>query len=119
MATHKSAEKRARQTLRRNAHNRSRRAHVRTMVKTAEAAMTAGDAEQIVKTHRAAESALAKAGARRLIHGRTAARKASRLAKRVKAAQTAQTTAKTEPTKPAAKTAKPAAKTAKTGAKAK
>lgn len=84
MATHKSAEKRARQTLKRNAVNRSRRSRVATAVKAVDAAVAANDAAAAVKAQRAAESALAK-GVGKIMHWKTAARKASRLAKRVKA----------------------------------
>lgn len=84
MATHKSAEKRARQTIKRNTINRARRSRVATAVKAVDAAVAANDAAAAVKAQRAAESALAKSAGKTL-HWKTAARKASRLAKRVKA----------------------------------
>ena len=84
MATHKSAEKRARQTLRRNTINRARRSSVQTLVKAVETAIAANDAAAALKAQRAAESALARSAGRTL-HWKTAARKTSRLAKRVKA----------------------------------
>ena len=43
MANHKSAEKRARQTIKRNELNRARRSAIRTAVKHAETAVAAGD----------------------------------------------------------------------------
>jgi small subunit ribosomal protein S20 len=84
MATHKSAEKRARQTLKRNAINRAHRARVATAIKAVNDAVAAKDLKAAVKAQRAAESILAR-GAGRIIHWKTAARRASRLAKRVKA----------------------------------
>ncbi len=89
MANHKSAEKRARQTVRRNEMNRSRRSAIRTAVKGVEDAIAAGNVDATVKASRAAESALAKGAARGTLHWKTAARKTSRLAKRAKAAKKA------------------------------
>jgi len=83
MATHKSAEKRARQTIKRNTINRVRRSRVATAVKAVDIAIAANDVEAAKKAQRVAESALAKSAGRTL-HWKTAARKASRLAKRVK-----------------------------------
>ena len=84
MATHKSAEKRARQTVKRNAINRARRSRVATAVKAVDAAVAANDQAAAIKAARAAEAALAKS-AGSTMHWKTAARKTSRLAKRVKA----------------------------------
>jgi small subunit ribosomal protein S20 len=86
MATHKSSEKRARQTIRRNAINRSRRASIQTTVKAVDVALAAKDANAVVKAQRAAESALARGVGTGTLHWKTAARKASRLAKRAKSA---------------------------------
>jgi small subunit ribosomal protein S20 len=85
MATHKSAEKRARQTITRNAINRARRSQIQALVKAVDEAVTSNDAEAAQKAQRAAESALARGAGRGTLHWKTAARKASRLAKRVKA----------------------------------
>jgi len=89
MANHKSAEKRARQTVRRNEMNRARRSVIRTAVKGVEDAIAAGDSAATVTAQRAAESALARGAARGTLHWKTAARKTSRLAKRAKAAKKA------------------------------
>jgi small subunit ribosomal protein S20 len=86
MATHKSAAKRARQTIKRNALNRSRRAKVRSLTKAVEIAVAKKDVDAAKKTLRAAESALARAAGRGTVHWKTAARKTSRLAKSVKKA---------------------------------
>jgi small subunit ribosomal protein S20 len=85
MATHKSAAKRARQTVKRNAQNRARRAKVHTSVKAVEKAVSGKIADVAVKALRHAESTLARAANRGTMHWKTAARKTSRLAKRVKA----------------------------------
>ncbi len=85
MATHKSAAKRARQTIKRNALNRSRRAKVHTLTKAVEKAVASKDQIAAKTALRAAESNLARAANRGTVHWKTAARKTSRLAKRVKA----------------------------------
>jgi small subunit ribosomal protein S20 len=89
MANHKSAEKRARQTVTRNELNRTRRSAIRTIVKQAESAAATGTAAEAKTAQRAAESALARGAARGTLHWKTAARKTSRLAKRAKAAKKA------------------------------
>jgi small subunit ribosomal protein S20 len=89
MANHKSAVKRARQTLRRNETNRARRSAIRTLVKEAETAAVSGDKQAVQKAQRLAESALARGAGRGTMHWKTAARKTSRLAKRIRAAKKA------------------------------
>ena len=89
MANHKSSVKRARQTVRRNAVNRARRSAIRTLVKEAETAVVAGDKKLTQAAQRKAESALARGASKGTLHWKTAARKASRLAKRAKAASKA------------------------------
>jgi small subunit ribosomal protein S20 len=84
MANHKSAAKRARQALKRNTLNRARRSKVHTLVKAVETAMAGKDAIATKKAMLTAESALARASSRGTMHWKTAARKTSRLAKRVK-----------------------------------
>lgn len=87
MANHKSAAKRARQTVKRNELNRARRSKVRSLAKAVEVEATK-DVSAAKTALRAAESALARAAGRGTLHKRTAARKTSRLAKRVKKAAT-------------------------------
>ncbi len=84
MATHKSSEKRARQDIRRNEINRSRRSGVHTLAKAVEDAVTAGKADEALKALRKVEAALAKNAGKGLMPKKTAARKTSRLAQRVK-----------------------------------
>jgi small subunit ribosomal protein S20 len=87
MANHKSAKKRARQTIKRNEANRSLRSTIHTLAKEAETAASSGPAQTALTALRKAESALAKGAARGTLHWRTAARKTSRLAKRAKKAK--------------------------------
>ena len=86
MANHKSAAKRARQSLKRNTLNRMRRTKVRSLTKAVDTAVAGKDAKTATKALRTAESSLARAAQRGTLHWKTAARKTSRLAKRVKAA---------------------------------
>jgi len=84
MATHKSAEKRARQSVRRNTINRVRRAKIQTHTKAVQQAIAGKDAAAALRALREAESALAHGAGHGTLHWKTAARKASRLAKHVK-----------------------------------
>ncbi len=84
MANTSSAKKAARQAIKRTAVNKRRKTGMRNIVRKAEEALAAGDAKAAVTAVRAAEGALMKAAQRGTIHKNTAARKASRLAARVK-----------------------------------
>lgn len=86
MANHKSAAKRARQSVKRNELNRARRSKVRTLAKAVVTAAAAKDVDGAKKALVAAESGLARAAGRGTLHWKTAARKTSRLAKAVKKA---------------------------------
>lgn len=86
MATHKSAEKRTRQSVKRNERNRARRSQILTASKAVEAALASKDVEGAKVALREAESNLARTARKGTIHWKTAARKASRLSKRIKAA---------------------------------
>ena len=88
MANHKSAVKRARQSVKRNELNRARRTKVRGLAKDVENLAAAGNVVEAKTALRKAESSLAKAANSKTLHWKTAARKTSRLAKRVKAAAT-------------------------------
>lgn len=83
MANHKSAEKRARQALKRQEHNRAIRSEVRTRVKRVRAALEGQDAEAARSSLRDAERALRKAASKGVVHKSTASRSVSRLAKAV------------------------------------
>jgi small subunit ribosomal protein S20 len=86
MANTSSAKKAARQAVKRTAVNRMRTTRMRNQVRTAEEALAGGDAKAAATAVVAAESALMKAAQGGAIHKNAAARKASRLAKRLKAA---------------------------------
>ncbi|MEO8558097.1 MAG: 30S ribosomal protein S20 [Rhodospirillales bacterium] len=85
MANHKSAEKRARQTKKRTAINVSRRSRLRGAVKKVEATITSGDGEAARKALQTAQLDLARGVSKGVMHKNTAARKMSRMSKRVKA----------------------------------
>ena len=87
MATHKSAEKRLRQTAKRTAINRARKSRVRTFVKRVELAIAAGDQEAARSALRVAQPELHRAITKRVLHKNTVARKLSRLATRINALQ--------------------------------
>ena len=87
MATHKSAEKRTRQALRRRARNRYQRGRARSAVKQARAAIGSGDAEGAAQAVRNAESLLRRAASKGVIHWRRASRQISRLARAAQQAQ--------------------------------
>lgn len=90
MANHKSAKKATRQAIKRTARNKSRMARVRTFVKQVETltvdGLTAGavSKEDALSALRKAESELMRGVTKGVIKKNTAARKVSRLAKRVK-----------------------------------
>lgn len=91
MANHKSAAKRARQTLVRNARNRTYTSKVRTAVKklyTGIDGFKAGSVkqEELSELFKAAQSLLMKAKTKGLTHRNTASRKISRLNAAVKKA---------------------------------
>ena len=80
MATHKSAEKRARQSERRRTRNRNRRSQLRTAVRQARAAVAAGG-EGVTDAVRAAESLLRRAASKGLIPRQRASRQIARLSR--------------------------------------
>jgi small subunit ribosomal protein S20 len=84
MANTSSAKKAARQAIKRTAINKSRKTGMRNIVRKAEEALSAGDAKAAATAVRAAEGAMMKAAQQGTIHKNTAARKASRMAARIK-----------------------------------
>ena len=80
MATHKSAEKRIRQTAKRTAINRARRSRARTFVKQVEAAIATGDKEAARFALQTAQPELHRAITKGVFHKNTVSRKLSRLA---------------------------------------
>ena len=83
MATHKSAEKRARQAVKRNARNSNTIGQVRTFEKKLRTAIAAGDKTGATTLLQDYMSKVTKASTKGVLHGKTAARKVSRLAARV------------------------------------
>jgi small subunit ribosomal protein S20 len=91
MAHHKSAEKRLRQTVKRTAINRARDSRVKTAVKSVEAAIASGKKDTAEAALKAAQPILQSGVGKGVLHKNTAARKISRLSKRVKALYTLRT----------------------------
>ena len=79
MATHKSAIKRHRQSLKAHACNRAMRTRKKNVLKTVRKAVAEKDAAKAETALKEASSVLDKAGGKKVIHRRTAARKISRL----------------------------------------
>jgi small subunit ribosomal protein S20 len=87
LANTRSAKKRIRQSQRRRVHNRVFRMQARTSVKQARTAVASGDGVASQEAVRSAISQLDKAAAKGVIHRNNAARRKSRLVKRMVAAQ--------------------------------
>jgi small subunit ribosomal protein S20 len=83
MANHKSAIKRVRQNIKRNAINRSNRGRLRTQVKTLRAALSGHDKAASGELLAPTVSLIDKAVNKGIIHKNTAARYKSRLTKHV------------------------------------
>ena len=83
MAHSLSAKKRVRQNAKRRVINRARKSQVKTQVKRLETALGAGNVEAADTEFRATVKKLDKVAATSTIHKRTAARKKSRLAKKL------------------------------------
>ncbi|MFT3806664.1 30S ribosomal protein S20 [Arenimonas sp.] len=89
MANIKSAKKRAKQTLVRNARNASQRSMLRTAVKRVLKALDANDAAGAEAAFKTAVPILDRYSARGLIHRNKAARHKSRINARIKALKAA------------------------------
>jgi len=87
LATHKSAEKRDRQSKVRRERNIAAKSAIKTKVKSILAAVEGNNKENSVNALKATVPALAKAAAKGLIHKKNASRKISRLTKKVNALQ--------------------------------
>lgn len=85
MANTKSAQKAARQTLRRTAVNKSRISRARTAVRSIEEAIASGNQADAAAALRNSGPVLVRAAQKGVLHKKTASRKISRLAARVKA----------------------------------
>jgi small subunit ribosomal protein S20 len=91
-----SAKKRVRQNIKRRARNRARKELIKDQVKSFTAALGSGDFAKAETELRAATRRLDKVAAKNTIHKNTAARKRSRLARRLNAAKAAKTGAGTQ-----------------------
>ncbi|MCX8044964.1 MAG: 30S ribosomal protein S20 [Desulfobacterota bacterium] len=90
MATHVSALKRHRQSLRRRARNRAVKSQMKTAIKGFLTAVAAQNDPALIQAALSkATSAIATAASKGVLHKRTAARKISRLAKKAHAATVA------------------------------
>ena len=85
MAHSLSAKKRVRQTLKRNARNRARKEVLKNEVKAFTAAITVGDAKKAETELRKVTSRMDKIATKGTIHKNAAARRRSRLTKRLNA----------------------------------
>lgn len=85
MANTKSAKKATRQMVRRTEINKNRRSAVKTEVRKVEEAIASGDKTAAAAALKSAEPSLVRTAQKGVFHRKTAARKVSRLAQRVKA----------------------------------
>ena len=85
MANTKSAKKAARQTVRRTSVNKARRTRLRSSVRKVEEAIASGNKETAAAALKEAEPIIARTAQKGVVHRKTASRKVSRLAKRVRA----------------------------------
>lgn len=83
MAHSLSAKKRVRQDAKKNKINRARRSRIKTQIKHFEAALDSGNIEAASEQYRLIVKNLDKTAATSTMHKRTAARKKSRLAKKL------------------------------------
>ncbi|MBN2964048.1 30S ribosomal protein S20 [Sulfurospirillum sp. T05] len=83
MANHKSAEKRARQTIVRTERNRFYRTRMKNLTKAVHAAVAAGDLEAAQNAFKAANKSLHSYVNKGFLKKNSAARKVSRLSKSV------------------------------------
>jgi small subunit ribosomal protein S20 len=84
MANTRSAKKAARQAVRRTEVNKARRTRVRGYVRKVEEAIAKGDQAAARAALQAAQPELMRGAQKKVVHKNTAARKVSRLSKRVK-----------------------------------
>jgi small subunit ribosomal protein S20 len=79
------AKKRAKQNTKSRTINRARKSQIKTQIKHLEEAMSNGEAEKATEQYRLIVKKLDKTAATSTMHKRTAARKKSRLAKKLNA----------------------------------
>ena len=87
MATHKSAEKRDRQSKKHRERNIFDKSTIKTKIKSVLSAVENKDKEALAKALKAAIPALDKAAVKGVIHRKNASRKISRLTKKINTLQ--------------------------------
>jgi len=87
LATHKSAEKRDRQNKKNRARNIAAKSALKTKIKSVVENVNSKNKEKSINALKTAIPALNKAASKGLIHKKNAARKVSRLTKKVNAVQ--------------------------------
>ena len=92
MAHSLSAKKRVRQSLKRRARNRYRKEQLKDQIKNFTSALVHGDFKKAEEELRKTAQRLDKVASKHTIHKNTAARKRSRLARRLNAARAAKGT---------------------------
>ena len=85
MANTASAKKMVRKIARRTATNKTRRSRMRTFIRRVEEAIASGDKDAANAALTAAQPEIVRAAQKGVLHRNTAARKVSRLSKRVAA----------------------------------
>lgn len=85
MANYASAKKRIRQTVKRSEVNRSRLGTMRTALRKVEEAIVSGDQAAAQAAFKVAEPLVARSAQKGVVPRNTAARRVSRLSKRIKA----------------------------------
>lgn len=88
MAHSLSAKKRVRQNAKRNRINRARKSQIKTQIKRFEQALSVGDAKAASEQYRLVVEKLDKIAGSSTMHKNTAARKKSRLAKKLNSLKT-------------------------------
>ena len=88
MAHSLSAKKRVRQNEKRRAINRARKSSIKTQIKHFETALASGDVKAAAEQFRLTAKRLDKVASTTTMHKKTAARKKSRLAKKLNALRT-------------------------------
>jgi small subunit ribosomal protein S20 len=88
LANHKSAIKRARQNTEQHDRNKAVRTGVKKVMKAVRQSAAEKPKEEAIKELNTAKAMIDKASKKRVIHKKTAARKISRLAKRVNRIET-------------------------------
>ena len=88
MAHSLSAKKRVRQNTKKRSINRARKSQVKTQIKHFEEALSSGDVEAAKEQYRLIVGKLDKTASTSTMHKKTAARKKSRLAKRLNSLKT-------------------------------